>query len=39
MPEKVVAVEEPFTVDLHHPDTGELLEEKLTGVLDLVVEE
>jgi CRISPR/Cas system-associated exonuclease Cas4 (RecB family) len=39
MPEKVLAVEEPFTVELHHPDTGELLEEKLTGVLDLVVEE
>lgn len=35
----VVQVEEQFTVDLHDPDTGELLEEKLLGVMDLVVQE
>jgi putative RecB family exonuclease len=35
----VEAVEMPFTVDLHEPDTGEVLEERLTGVLDLVLGE
>ena len=35
----VLAVEESFTVDLHHPDTGEVLDIKLTGVVDLVIEE
>lgn len=39
LPEKVLGVEQRFIVDLHHPDTGEVLEEKLLGVLDLVVEE
>lgn len=36
---KVLAVEETFIVDLHHPDTGEVLEERLLGVIDLVIEE
>lgn len=36
---KVLAVEQKFTVDLHHPVTGEVLEERLTGVIDLVTEE
>lgn len=36
---KVLAVEKSFSVDLHCPDTGELLQERLTGVLDLVIEE
>jgi CRISPR/Cas system-associated exonuclease Cas4 (RecB family) len=36
-PEEVQAVEMPFTVDLHHPVTGEVLEEKLTGVIDAVL--
>ena len=36
----VIAVELPFgSVELHDPDTGEVLEEKLTGVIDLVVNE
>jgi hypothetical protein len=36
---KVVAVEQTFTVDLHHPDTGEVLDVKLLGVVDLVIDE
>lgn len=36
---EVVAVEEPFAVPLHDPDTGEVLEEQLTGFIDLVVME
>lgn len=36
---KVLAVEKSFTVDLYDPATGEVLEEKLTGVIDLVIEE
>ncbi len=35
----VEAVELPFTVPLHDPDSGESLEEALTGVLDLVIRE
>ena len=29
---KVLAVEQQFTVDLHHPDTGEVLDVKLQKV-------
>lgn len=36
---KVLSVEQTFVVDLHHPDTGEVLEERLLGVVDLVIEE
>ena len=36
---EVEAVEHAFTVALHDPDSGEPLEESLTGVLDLVVVE
>lgn len=35
----VKAVEQPFAVTLFDPDTGEVLEERLVGVMDLVVEE
>jgi CRISPR/Cas system-associated exonuclease Cas4 (RecB family) len=35
----VLGVEEPFTVQLHDPETGEVLEEVLTGFIDLVVKE
>ncbi len=38
-PEQIVAVEEPFVVDLFDPETGELLDVQLRGVLDLVTEE
>lgn len=39
-PVAVVAVELPFSgVELHDPDTGEVLDEKLSGVIDLVVRE
>jgi hypothetical protein len=38
-PAKVVGVEVPFTVDLYNPGTGEVLEEKLFGVIDLITEE
>ena len=34
----MVGVEMPFTVDLPDPVTGEILEERLVGALDLVVE-
>lgn len=35
----VLSVEEPFTVPLHDPETGEVLEEVLTGFIDLIVDE
>lgn len=35
----VKAVEQPFTITLFEPDTGEVQEEKLVGVMDLVTEE
>ena len=35
----VEAVEHPFAIELHDPDTGELLEEMLVGAIDLVVNE
>ncbi len=38
-PAKVLGVEVPFTVDLYNASTGELLDEKLKGVIDLIVEE
>ncbi|MFT3840789.1 MAG: PD-(D/E)XK nuclease family protein [Myxococcaceae bacterium] len=38
-PAKVLAVEKSFTVDLFDVGSGEVLDEKLTGVIDLVVEE
>lgn len=34
---EVLAVEEPFTATLHDPDSGEVLEEVLTGYIDLIV--
>ena len=36
--EKVVAVELPFQVSLYDPNSGEVLEEKLNGVIDLITE-
>jgi hypothetical protein len=33
----VEAVEMPFAVSIHHPDTGEVMEEQLVGTMDLVV--
>lgn len=33
----IVAVERPVTAVLHDPDTGEVLEEQLTGIVDLLV--
>jgi putative RecB family exonuclease len=36
---KVEAVEMPFSVTLYDPDSGEVQEEKLVGVLDLAVRE
>lgn len=38
-PSVVVGVEVPFAVDIHDPLTGEVLEERLVGAFDLVVEE
>jgi CRISPR/Cas system-associated exonuclease Cas4 (RecB family) len=38
-PPKVIGVEVPFTIDLPDPVTGEILEERLVGALDLVVEQ
>lgn len=38
-PAKVLGVEQSFTVDLYDPATGAVLDEKLKGVIDLVVEE
>lgn len=39
-PARVVAVEEPFALELVHPETGELLpfEERMAGAIDLVAE-
>ncbi|MEQ1735393.1 MAG: PD-(D/E)XK nuclease family protein [Rhodoglobus sp.] len=33
-----VMIEAPFSVELHDPTTGEILEERLIGVMDLVAE-
>ncbi len=38
-PAKVLGVEVPFTVDLYDATSGEVLDEKLKGVIDLVLEE
>jgi len=38
-PPVVVAVEAPFAVELHDPVTGETLEERLVGALDLAIRE
>jgi putative RecB family exonuclease len=38
-PPGVVGVEVPFSIDLNDPVTGEVLEEKLVGALDLVIRE
>jgi CRISPR/Cas system-associated exonuclease Cas4 (RecB family) len=38
-PPNVVGVEVPFTIELPDPVTGEILEERLVGALDLVVEQ
>jgi putative RecB family exonuclease len=35
-PHRIEAVEQPFTVDLVHPDTGATLPIKLAGVIDLL---
>jgi CRISPR/Cas system-associated exonuclease Cas4 (RecB family) len=35
----VEAIELPFSIDLLDPDTGEILEERLVGVIDLVLKE
>ena len=39
VPVTVKAVEQRFSVPLFHPQTGEVLDERLSGVVDLVVEE
>lgn len=36
---EVIDVERPVSAVLHNPDTGEVLEERLTGFVDLVVRE
>ena len=38
-PPVVVGVEVPFAIDINDPATGEVLEERLVGALDLVVEQ
>lgn len=38
-PFEVEAVEHGFTVPLHDPDSGEILDEALTGVMDLIINE
>ena len=38
VPEKVVAVEQPFSVEIHDPETGVVLEEALVGAIDLLCE-
>jgi CRISPR/Cas system-associated exonuclease Cas4 (RecB family) len=38
-PVTVKSVEHRFSVPLFHPETGEVLDERLSGVMDLVVEE
>jgi uncharacterized protein YdbL (DUF1318 family) len=39
VPERVLAVESPFHADVVDPQTGEVLEEQLTGYLDAVVQD
>ena len=38
-PPNVVGVEVPFTIELHDPVSGEVLEERLVGALDLAIRE
>jgi CRISPR/Cas system-associated exonuclease Cas4 (RecB family) len=38
-PVQVEGIEQAFAVDLHDPDTGEVLDEKLVGFFDLVLRE
>ena len=38
VPDKVVAVEQPFSVAIPDPDTGRVLEEALVGAIDLLAE-
>ena len=38
VPDKVIAVEQPFSVEIHDPETGVILEEALVGAIDLVAE-
>ena len=38
-PERVVGVEEPFSIELCDLETGEVLEPRLVGVLDAVIED
>jgi hypothetical protein len=38
-PDRVLAVEAPFHADIIDPETGEVLEEQLTGYLDAVVQD
>jgi len=37
-PDKILAVEQPFAVDVNDPRTGGIIEEQFTGVLDALVE-
>jgi len=36
---RVESVEAPFSIEIHDPETGEVLEERLTGAFDLVTNE
>jgi len=38
VPDKVIAVEQPFSVEIHDPETGVIQEEALVGAIDLVAE-
>jgi len=38
-PHRVIEVEMPFSIELAHPDTGEVLQERLIGVFDAVVQD
>jgi len=38
-PHRVVGVEEPFSIELHDPDTGEVPPVKLVGAFDVVAQE
>ena len=37
-PDKVLAVEQPFTMDLTDPRSGQVIEEQFTGVIDAIIE-
>lgn len=38
-PHRVLAVEEPFSIELHDPDNGQRLDARLVGVFDALVED